>query len=66
MPGRKKPEMTENEREHEYVMMQKRSHGDEVVAEEAADLADKGAAAEVARERGVWAGERARRGRKPQ
>lgn len=64
MPGRKKPEMTENEREHEYVMMQKRGYGEEIVGSEAKELADKGAAAKVAREREAWAQEHERTGRK--
>lgn len=60
MPGRKKPKMTENERDHEYVMAQKRSHGDEIVGDEAKDLDEKGAAGQVAREREKYAEDRER------
>lgn len=60
MGGRKKPKTTENERDHAYVMAQKRSHGDEIVGDEARNLDEKGPAGQVAREREEWADDRER------
>lgn len=41
MPGRKQPEMNDNQRRREYRMMQKRGYGEEVVGDEAKDLSAK-------------------------
>jgi hypothetical protein len=60
MGGRKKPETTEQERDHDYVMTQKRGYGEEVVGDEAKDLPDTGNAAKVARERETWKEDRER------
>lgn len=60
MPGRKKPKEHESERDHDYVMTQKRSYGDEVVGDEAKELDEKGAAGQVSREREEWAERRDR------
>ena len=54
MPGRKKPEPTEEERTREYRRDQKVGRGDEVAGDLASDL-DRGAVGEVAREREAWA-----------
>ena len=54
MPGRKKPEPTESEREREYRLAQKRGYGETVVGERGASLEDKGSVAEVEREREEW------------
>lgn len=54
MTGRKRIEMTENEKEHEYVLFQKRSRGDHVVGDLAEDLDEKGAVGEVEARRRQW------------
>lgn len=64
MPGRKQPKRTESERDRLYRISEKRSHGDHVVGERAEDIEDKGAVAEVRRERAKWAEERERLSRR--
>lgn len=54
MGGRKNPKPTENEKEHEYVLHQKVSHGDQVVGDRAEFLEDKGAVGEVKARREAW------------
>ncbi len=61
MTGRKKPDMSEAEKEHEYVMAQKRGYGETIVGEGGEDLAHQGAAAEVAHERMRWQKEHGKR-----
>ena len=54
MTGRKKPEMTEAEKEHEYLLQQKRSHGDAIVGTGGEFLDHVGGAAEVMHKRAAW------------
>lgn len=54
MTGRKNIDMTEDEKEHEYVLHQKRSKGDMVVGDEAKGMNDMGAVGEVAERRREW------------
>lgn len=51
MSGRKNPKPTESEKEHEYVMAQKRGFGDTVVGEGGEFLDEEGAVGEVRRRR---------------
>ena len=54
MPGRKKPEMTESEKEHEYVMAQKRGYGEFVTGKGGEFLTEQGPVAEVRERREKW------------
>lgn len=54
MPGRKKPDVTESEREREYWLEQKRGYGEKVVGEGGEFLDELGPKAEVARKRDAW------------
>jgi hypothetical protein len=58
MTGRKKPEVTESEKEHEYVMAQKRGYGERVAGEGGEFLDEMGPVAEVAQRREAWHRER--------
>lgn len=57
MPGRKRREMTEAEKEWEYRQAQRRGRGDHVVGEQAEFLEDRGDAADVRRRRERYARE---------
>ena len=61
MTGRKKPEMSEAEKEHEYVMAQKRGYGEVVSGEGGEFLDEQGAVGEVAQRREAWSQEHGKR-----
>ncbi|HET6405363.1 MAG TPA: hypothetical protein VFH78_12015 [Candidatus Thermoplasmatota archaeon] len=60
MPGRKNPEPTEQEREREYMLAQKRGYGESVVGDEGKELEGKGAVGKVEQRREKWAEEQER------
>ena len=62
MTGRKKPEMSEAEKEHEYVLAQKRGYGEVVSGEGGESLDEQGAVAEVTQRREAWAKEHGKQG----
>lgn len=55
--------MTENERDREYRLAQKRGYGESVVGERGESLEKKGDVAEVEREREEWESQREARSR---
>lgn len=58
MTGRKNPDLTEEEKEREYRLSQKRGSGERIVGEGGESLEHQGPAAEVAHERARWEKER--------
>lgn len=61
MTGRKKPDVTEAEKEHEYVLAQKLGQGEAVTGEGGEFLDEMGAVGEVERRREAWAKEHGKR-----
>lgn len=57
MPGRKNPERTESEKEHEYHQYERRGKGEEIQGDLGEDLPDKGGMGEVRRRRQEWSSE---------
>ncbi len=55
MPGRKNPGTSEEERDREYRMAQKRGYGESVAGERGESLSEAGDVGKVAREREKWA-----------
>lgn len=54
MPGRKKPEATEAEKDYDYRKFEKRQAGETVVGEGGEDLDEKGNVGEVRERRREW------------